>query len=267
MRWFIVLVLILSVTTVLAEENTTEVGVEESEEGIVEEEVIEDEAVVEEVVVGDIVEEETIDNETSEEGDGLWFFIKIGEFFENNTVTLVLLLVILVLCLGAYQKRDLILLQVIKLKAKHSSKKAVVGEEKIKKSSEEKKQELETLKEELVECYPKVLKEDVKKVLKTTDQLLGEMPDEQIYEFVHSEEFGEYKKVMKKVYDPVAENKNAVEKLDKVLNLYQKDVIDISEARKMLGLPIRTVNPRSVGKKTKEEVLKTLKKQKEHEEN
>ena len=117
------------------------------------------------------------------------------------------------------------------------------------------------LRVEIKEEIPRVLTEDVKKVLLLTDTLLGKMSEDLVDEFVHSKEFEIYKKVMKKVHRPLRRNKEGVEKLDKILTLYERKVITLDEARQMLGLPLRRKSQRQISKKGKIGVLETLKKQ------
>lgn len=120
--------------------------------------------------------------------------------------------------------------------------------------------ELLSLKQDILHEFPKVLDEDVRRVLKITDDLLGEIPEQKIETFVHSPDFEVYKKVMKKVSEPLHENTEGVEKMQKVLDLFEKGVIDIDEARKMLGLSIRHIHIVKTQKKDKDEVLQELKK-------
>ena len=124
----------------------------------------------------------------------------------------------------------------------------------------DKEEELLKLKADIMQEYPRILEEDVKKVLRITDDLLGEMPEEKLNSFVHSPDFETYKMVMKKIYEPLQENKSALEKLAKVLDLFQKGVIDGDEARKMLDLPVRHLRVLKVEKKDKGQVLEELKK-------
>src|SRR3989344_4588025 len=102
-----------------------------------------------------------------------------------------------------------------------------------------KNDELMSLKEDILHEYPKVLDEDVKRVLQITDDLLGEIPEDKVDTFVHSPDFEVYKKVMKKVHEPLHENKEGLEKIQKVLELFEKGVVDGDEARRLLGLPVR----------------------------
>ena len=127
------------------------------------------------------------------------------------------------------------------------------------KDLQEKTSQLMSLKDDIVHEYPKVLDEDVRKVLKVTDDLLGELPDDKVDTFVHSADFETYKKVMKKVHEPLYQNKGEVEKVQKILELFDKGVIDADEARKMLGLPVRHVHIVKTEKKDKAQVLDELK--------
>ncbi len=132
-------------------------------------------------------------------------------------------------------------------------------------NEDDKEEELLKLKEEIKSEYPKILEEEVKKVLRVTDDLLGQMSEEKVNAFVLSPEFETYKKVMKKVHEPLKEDKKVLEILDKVLDLFEKGLIEADEARKMLGLPIWNISPVKVEKKDKGEVLRQLKKVRDEE--
>jgi hypothetical protein len=269
MRWFILLIVILSITMVIAENHTTlEINNETISENLTidienlslsqplefEGEGIDQEL---EVEVTEPRDREVSNNEN----------MSIVEFFREigGKYWVYIIIVIVVLVIGILVKfRGEVILFLLRFKDRAKLEKKInpVNGGENNASSKDIEIEMEKIKIEIMEEYPKVLKEDVKKVLKTTDHLLGEMSDEQVYEFVHSEEFAKYKSILKKAYEPLKENKNEVEKLDKVLSLFKKGLIDSNEVRKMLGLPIRNVQPREVKKESKDVVLDKLKKQK-----
>ena len=120
--------------------------------------------------------------------------------------------------------------------------------------------EFVTLKEDIKQEFPKVLDEEVRKVLRITDDLLGKMPENLVDQFIHSPDFEIYKKVLKKVHEPLQENKNELEKLEKILSLLEKGLITGDEARRMLGLPVQSLHAQKIEKKDKGEVLEELKK-------
>ncbi len=119
------------------------------------------------------------------------------------------------------------------------------------------------LKEEIKDDLPKILTEDVKRVLRVTDDLLGKMPEDMVDEFVHSPDFETYKKVMKRIQQPLKKDKGGAQKMEKVLTLLERKVIDMDEARSMLGLAVRKPRAQSVEKKTKKDVLQELKEQRD----
>ncbi|MBT3985284.1 hypothetical protein HOD38_01025 [archaeon] len=119
------------------------------------------------------------------------------------------------------------------------------------------------LKKEIKEEMPKVLTVDVKKVLRLTDDLLGKMPEDIVEEFVKSPDFKVYKKVMKKVHEPLKEHNHDVERLDKVLSLMEKGVLSKSEARKMLGFS--EFRPKKIEKLDKKKLLKKVENTKKYE--
>ncbi len=125
---------------------------------------------------------------------------------------------------------------------------------------QDKQEELLKIKEDIKQEYPKLLDEDVKRVLKVTDDLLGQMPETVVDSFVHSPDFDLYKKVMKKVHEPLKPHTEELEKLEKVLDLLEKGAITGDEARNMLGLPVRYLQAQKIEKKDKEQVLQELKK-------
>lgn len=119
------------------------------------------------------------------------------------------------------------------------------------------------LKNEFKEEVPKILTDDVKKVLKTTDELLGELPEEKVKDFVKSSNFKQYKKVMKKVHDPLKKDRKAIKKLDKIITLFEKGAITKEEARQMLGL--EKFDPKKLDKLDKKEILAKIKDTKKYE--
>ncbi len=125
---------------------------------------------------------------------------------------------------------------------------------------QQRNEQLMSLKEDILHEYPKVLDEEVRRVLKVTDDLLGEIPEDKVTTFVNSPDFEVYKKVMKKVHEPLHENTEDIEKMKKVLDLFERGVVDGDEARKLLGLPVRHVHIVKTEKKDKEQVLAELKK-------
>lgn len=125
---------------------------------------------------------------------------------------------------------------------------------------EDKKEELLKIKEDIKTEYPKLLDEDVKRVLRVTDDLLGQMPETVVDSFVHSPDFDLYKKVMKKVHEPLKPHTEELEKLENVVGLLEKGAITGDEARNMLGLPVRDIRVQKIEKKDKEQVLQELKK-------
>lgn len=128
-------------------------------------------------------------------------------------------------------------------------------------SLEEQKKELLKLKDDIKQEYPKLLDEDVKRVLRITDDLLGKMPEEMVNSFVHSPDFEVYKKVLKKVHEPLkTAPQGDLEKLEKVVSLLEKGAITGDEARAMLGLPVRHLHAQKIEKKDKGQVLQELKK-------
>ena len=125
---------------------------------------------------------------------------------------------------------------------------------------QKKNDEFMRLKEDILHEFPKVLDQDVKRVLKITDDLLAKIPSDKADAFVHSADFELYKKVMKKVHEPLHESKEELERVSKILDLFEKGVIDSDEVRKLLGLPVRHLHVMKVEKKDKREVLQELKK-------
>lgn len=123
--------------------------------------------------------------------------------------------------------------------------------------------DIKELKEELKEEMPKILNDDVKRVLKLTDEMLGKMPENNINDFVNSPDFETYKKVMKKVYEPMQKDNNLLERIDKVITLLQKGIINKEEARKLLGLSEFRINKGE--SLEKEELLNKLKETKNYE--
>jgi len=115
------------------------------------------------------------------------------------------------------------------------------------------------LMEEMRCSVPKVLDKDVKKVLRALDEVLGKVPEELLDDFVFSENYELYKKVMKKAHEPIKTDKDMVNKVEKVLVLLERRVITANEARKMLGLPVRRIKPKEIPSQTKGEVLGKLK--------
>ncbi|MFH1971905.1 MAG: hypothetical protein ABIJ18_00330 [archaeon] len=127
----------------------------------------------------------------------------------------------------------------------------------------EREEQFMEIKKEIKEEVPKILTEEVKRVLRVTDDLLGKMPENMLEEFVHSADFGTYKKVMKKVHEPVKENDKAIDKMDKVLTLLEKDVISKDEARRMLGFS--KFSSHKVEKTDKKNMLKKIKESRKYE--
>jgi len=125
---------------------------------------------------------------------------------------------------------------------------------------QDKQEELLKIKEDIKQEYPKLLDEDVKRVLRVTDDLLGQMPENVVDTFVHSPDFELYKKVMKKVHEPLKPHTEGLEKLEKVLDLLEKGAITGDDARNMLNLPVRHLQAQKIEKKNKEQVLQELKK-------
>ena len=125
---------------------------------------------------------------------------------------------------------------------------------------EEKTAQFMSLKDDIAHEYPKVLDEEIRNVLKVTDDLLGELPEEKVDTFVHSPTFEVYKKVMKKVHEPLRVNAEQTQNVQRVLELFEKGVVDADEARKMLGLPVRHLHIVKTEKKDKAQVLDELKK-------
>ena len=123
----------------------------------------------------------------------------------------------------------------------------------------DKEEKMVQLKDDIKQEMPKILTDDVKRVLRVTDDLLGQMPEDVVEKFVHSPDFELYKKVMKKVHEPLQNNEDELQKLDKVLTLLHTQVIDADEARKMLGLSIRHLEAKKVEKMDKKGVLSALK--------
>jgi hypothetical protein len=91
-----------------------------------------------------------------------------------------------------------------------------------------------------------VLNEEVKRVLRITDKLLGKLSESEIEDFVSSSEFDNYKKVMRKVYRPLRPDLDALNKFEKVLVLLERKIITIEEARKMLHLPAKNISQKKV---------------------
>jgi hypothetical protein len=119
------------------------------------------------------------------------------------------------------------------------------------------------LKNEFKEEVPKILTEDVKRVLKNTDELLTDLPEEKVEQFVKSQNFKQYKKVMKKVHEPLKDDKKAIKKLDKVITLFEKGAVTKEEARQLLGL--EKFDPKKVEKLDKKKILDKIKDTKKYE--
>lgn len=100
-----------------------------------------------------------------------------------------------------------------------------------------------------------VLNEEVKRVLRITDKLLGKLSESEIEDFVSSSEFDNYKKVMRKAYQPLRPDLDALNKFEKVLVLLERKIITMEEARKMLHLPVKNISQKKIQPLSEKEVL------------
>lgn len=134
--------------------------------------------------------------------------------------------------------------------------------EEIKPFQELEKTKINEIKEEATIKAKPVVKDEVKKVLRITDDLLGKLPPEEAKKFVNSPDFKLYQRVMNDIYDPTAKDH---EKIKKTAELLKKKVIDEDEAREHLGLKPKIIKPQKIKKASKEEILTKLKKGKKYE--
>jgi hypothetical protein len=133
----------------------------------------------------------------------------------------------------------------------------------VKGSSESIHDEISRLREDLDEQKPMVLKKEVKNVLLMTDGLLGELSPARVKGFVESKDFNVYKRVMKKVYEPVAADDDKKKMIERVVMLLERKVIDVKEARKLLNLHERSIEPKKIIRKRKGLVLNELRGQRD----
>jgi hypothetical protein len=296
MRWYLVicLVLLLSSFLVVAEENITE-ELNVTEEPIIEEEVVEEEIIeesVEEQPVEDLEvevrepkdrdfeasgEEEKLFNGVSYLfiiggsllggllGFGIFYFFAVyrkknPEKMEEKKTKNMERLSKLKQIMGNSNKESKTESN-MEVKVREKLIKGEIQEEGKRTSLKDIKEELEEIKEEIKQDAPGNLKEDVRKVLRITDDLLGKMEGSKLDAFVNSQDFDLYKKIMKKVYDPVKEDTELVNKLEKVMALFERKVVDKDEARKMLGLAEKKKEelPKKIVKMDKKQVLSELK--------